>query len=178
MEETKNTKPASQPEKDKKNKDKKEKKAKKNGSFFAEHKAELRKVTWPNRQELTKETITVITVSIIIGIIIFAMDTALSYVYNAVTGGGSQNSVTSAPNDSNVYDLENLPEGVEIVTGDEAGETEAAESADETAAEADDAAADDENTDDAAADDENAESGSDTDEADDAEDTEGAEAEE
>ena len=52
MEETKN-KTASQPEKAKKD----SKKENKSGQFLAEHRAEMRKITWPNRQELAKETV-------------------------------------------------------------------------------------------------------------------------
>lgn len=79
MEETKNVQTASQPAKDKK-----AKKDKKNGNFFAEHKAELKRVTWPNRKELTKETITVIVISLIVGAIIFGFDQLLAWGYDAL----------------------------------------------------------------------------------------------
>ncbi|MBQ6570498.1 MAG: preprotein translocase subunit SecE [Clostridia bacterium] len=114
MEETKN-KTASQPEKAKKD----SKKENKSGQFLAEHRAEMRKITWPNRQELAKETVTVIIISLLVGAIIFCMDTALSWSYEKLMkiGGGesSSNSVdTSVPIDLSGSDL---PEGVEIVTG-------------------------------------------------------------
>ena len=99
-------------EKDTKNK----KSEKKTGSFLAEHRAELRKVTWPTRQELVKETVTVIVLSLIIGVIIFAMDQVLMFGYNKLSslGGGSTNTVV-APAE---FSSDALPEGVEVVTTD------------------------------------------------------------
>lgn len=112
MEETNSKKPASQPDKGKKGK-----KEKKNGSFLAEHRAELRKVTWPNRQELVKETVTVIVVSLLVGIIIFAMDYLLSLGYDKLISlGGSPSNSVSTPVDTGL----DLPEGVEVITSDAA----------------------------------------------------------
>jgi preprotein translocase subunit SecE len=79
MEETKNVQTASQPAKGKK-----DKKEKKNNKFFAEHKAEFKKISWPNREDLTKETITVIVVSLLVGAIIFGMDELLTWGYDAL----------------------------------------------------------------------------------------------
>ena len=142
MEET-NKKTASQPEKAKKDSKKDNKQESKTAQFFAEHRAELRKVTWPNRQELFKETVTVIVISLLVGAIIFCMDTALSWSYNKLMGVGSGSS-NSAPIDTSVpIDLSgsSLPEGVEIVTGGADTEDAAAD----TAAEESDAQAGAEN---------------------------------
>ena len=124
MEETKNTSAASQPEKPKKD-DKKG--GKKSGNFFAEHKAELRKVTWPNRQELMKETVTVLVVSLLVGAIIFCMDTALSFCYDKLISIGSTNTAESS-NEINPADLisvnpgeEDSPVNIELETGADAG---------------------------------------------------------
>lgn len=99
MEETKNTKSASKPAKEKKGN-----KEKSLNQFIAEHKAEVKKVTWPNRQELTKETITVIVISLLVGVIIFGMDTALSFCYDKLTNIGSS-SKTSTSEQTETVDL-------------------------------------------------------------------------
>ncbi len=53
---------------------------KKNGSFFADHKSEFKKITWPNKKVLTKQTITVIFISLIVGVIIFGYDLGINFV--------------------------------------------------------------------------------------------------
>lgn len=65
-------------------KDKKEKKndSKKSGNFISEHKAEFRKIVWPSRKELLKETATVIVISLFVGAIIIAMDYAYGFGFS------------------------------------------------------------------------------------------------
>lgn len=46
--------------------------------FFKSFKAEFSRVVWPNKQELKTQTITVITTSLIVAAIIFAMDAVFS----------------------------------------------------------------------------------------------------
>ena len=134
MEETKNTQTASQPEKSKKE----AKQEKKSSTFLAEHKAELRKVVWPNRQELIKETVTVIVVSLLVGVIIYCMDTVLSLGYDKLMSLGNSNTASSDANgidlstDSDLVNVEAEGEGssedveVNVVNaGDEAADTEA-----------------------------------------------------
>ena len=53
---------------------------KKNGNFFADHKSEFKKITWPNKKVLTKQTITVIFISLIVGVIIFGYDLSINFV--------------------------------------------------------------------------------------------------
>lgn len=60
-------------------KDKKNKNEKKGQSFFAKHKAEFKKIKWPSRQELFKETVVVIIVSLAVGVIIYGIDTVLQF---------------------------------------------------------------------------------------------------
>lgn len=74
-------KPAAKKSNSKKNKDKK--------SFSekaAEYKAEIRKIVWPNRTTVRKNTITVIFTSLIIGVAIFGLDTVYTTVINFVVG--------------------------------------------------------------------------------------------
>ena len=40
--------------------------------------AEFRKITWPSKDDLIKQTITVIFISVLVGVIIFAMDYAFN----------------------------------------------------------------------------------------------------
>ena len=48
-------------------------------SFFKGLKKEFRKVTWPNKQELTKETVAVVIISAIVGVVIAFMDMLIQY---------------------------------------------------------------------------------------------------
>ena len=48
-------------------------------SFFDGVKAEWGKIIWPNKDQLTKQTIAVIITTIIVGVIISLLDTALQY---------------------------------------------------------------------------------------------------
>lgn len=50
-------------------------------TFFKAHKAEFKKIIWPNRETLTKQTITVIVVSLIVAAFIFGFDTIFEYAF-------------------------------------------------------------------------------------------------
>lgn len=63
--------------------------AKKNNSdkdTFADYKAEFKKIIWPDRADMVKRTATVIVTSLIVGVIIFCMDTVFSAGYSAILG--------------------------------------------------------------------------------------------
>lgn len=64
---------------------KKEEKNARSGGF-ADYKAEFKKIIWPNRAELKKKTGTVIVTSLLMGLIIFCMDTVFTTAYNLVLG--------------------------------------------------------------------------------------------
>lgn len=53
---------------------------------FADYKAEFKKIVWPTRPETVKRTATVIVTSLIIGAIIFCMDTVFTAGYSAIIG--------------------------------------------------------------------------------------------
>lgn len=55
------------------------------GKFFRDFKAEFKRVVWPNKKELTTQTITVITTSLIVAAIIFGMDTIFSQTLKLLT---------------------------------------------------------------------------------------------
>ena len=60
------------------------KKEKKSSSFFSETKAEFKKITWPSRKVLTKQTVTVIFISIIVGAIIYGYDFLINFAIEKV----------------------------------------------------------------------------------------------
>lgn len=49
------------------------------GSWFQGLQSEFRKITWPDRDTLTRESITVTVVAIVIGVIIATLDMILQY---------------------------------------------------------------------------------------------------
>lgn len=57
------------------------KKDKKNNSrnLLAEYKAEFRKIVWSSRQDVLKQTATVIVISLLVGAVIFGMDTCFGF---------------------------------------------------------------------------------------------------
>lgn len=80
LEETKTTKTVSEPEK--KNDSKKDGKGFSFNSWFGAHKAEFKKIVWPTRQEVVKETIIVLVLCFVLGAIIFGLDTGLNFGYD------------------------------------------------------------------------------------------------
>ena len=69
--------PKEQKESKKVNKDSKNKKPGLSETI-ADHKAEFKKIVWPNKSEVVKKTGTVIVTSIFIGVVVFCMDTVFS----------------------------------------------------------------------------------------------------
>lgn len=63
---------------------KKDKNKKKGSGFFEKHKAEFKKIKWPTRQELLKETVVVIIVCLAVGVIISGIDAVLQFGFSAV----------------------------------------------------------------------------------------------
>ena len=55
--------------------------------FLKEVNAELRKVTWPTKDELVGSTIVVIVVSIVLAVFIGIVDRVLSFLVQAIFGG-------------------------------------------------------------------------------------------
>ena len=53
---------------------------------LADCKAEAKKIVWPNRETVKKNTITVIITSLLVGAIIFGMDTVYTTVLNLFIG--------------------------------------------------------------------------------------------
>ena len=57
--------------------------------FLKEVNVELRKVSWPSKDELTGSTIVVIIVSFIVAIFIGIVDKVLTLIVTTIFGGGS-----------------------------------------------------------------------------------------
>jgi len=56
--------------------------------FLKEVNAELRKVTWPTKDELVGSTIVTIVVSLVVAIFIGIVDRILSLIVRTIFGGG------------------------------------------------------------------------------------------
>jgi len=55
-------------------------------TFYTNIKAEFKKIIWPKRDELVKETFVVIVICFIFGLVIFGMDTILAAALKLVAG--------------------------------------------------------------------------------------------
>jgi preprotein translocase SecE subunit len=53
-------------------------------SWFNAHKAEFKRIEWPTKQEVAKETVIVLIMCFFLGALIFGMDTVLNYGYDAL----------------------------------------------------------------------------------------------
>lgn len=54
-------------------------------NFWKGVQSEFRKITWPDRDKLVKQSIAVVTISIVLGLIITLLDTLLQYGVNFLT---------------------------------------------------------------------------------------------
>lgn len=127
MEENQNT-------ENEKKKVKKKNNEKKLSNFFNAHKGEFKKITWPSKDELLKQSVTVIVVSLIVGAVIFVYDTAISYTYeksiSIIKNEASSNAVTEESETTDVSDeVSENGETTEVLEDDETAD-EAAEISD------------------------------------------------
>jgi preprotein translocase subunit SecE len=56
-------------------------------SFSKSLKSEFAKIIWPSKDDLTKQTIAVVCVSVLMGILISLIDMGLGYGITSITGG-------------------------------------------------------------------------------------------
>ena len=85
----------------------KEKKVKKRNHFLKNTKAELKKVIWPNFKQLSNNTIAVITIVIIIGLIVFLLDLGFEVlsslgIERLKSAVGSSNTISQGDGESSV----------------------------------------------------------------------------
>ena len=59
--------------------------AKNKPSFFAGVKAEFKKINWPYKEDITKQTVAVVCTTVVLGIVIALLDTALQYGVNLLS---------------------------------------------------------------------------------------------
>lgn len=60
-----------------------EKKAK--SSFFKGVKAEFKKISWPDREDTLKQSVAVVAISVVVGLIIAVLDIVIQYGVNFLT---------------------------------------------------------------------------------------------
>ena len=63
---------------------KKEKAAKK-PSFWKGLKSEFKKITWPDKESLLKQSVAVVCISVVLGLLISVLDTIIQYGVNFLT---------------------------------------------------------------------------------------------
>jgi len=74
--------------KENQNKDQKKKyKNERKGNLISEVRGEYKKIIWPSRKELLKQTATVLVVSLLFGVVIFAMDAVFGLGINTFIDG-------------------------------------------------------------------------------------------
>lgn len=61
-----------------------EKKASK-GDFFKGIKSEFKKIAWPDKESLLKQSVAVVCISVVLGVIITLLDTVIQYGINFLT---------------------------------------------------------------------------------------------
>ena len=66
-------------------KDRKPEKKKKD-SFFKGVKAEFKKITWPDRNTIVKQSAAVISISVVVGVIIAVLDMIIQYGISFIIG--------------------------------------------------------------------------------------------
>ena len=59
--------------------------AAKKTSFFKALKAEFKKITWPDRESTFKQSVAVVAISVVVGVIIAILDYIIQYGVNILT---------------------------------------------------------------------------------------------
>lgn len=62
-----------------------EKKAKPKNEFFKGVKAEFKKISWPDKQTTLKQSVVVVAISVVVGLIIAVLDVVIRYGVNFLT---------------------------------------------------------------------------------------------
>ena len=118
--------------------------------YFKDVKGEMKKVVWPTFKQVKNNTIIVIIAIILIGILIWVLDIAFAKTLGKVVEKYGNTETSNSVNFTGEgADGLSLPEGVNVVTDEEAAE-EAAEDAEDAAANEEGADAEAETAEDAA----------------------------
>jgi len=54
------------------------------GAYLREVRGELKKVTWPNRNDLIKTTVAVLVISLFFGVYLFGVDFIFAHIFNQI----------------------------------------------------------------------------------------------
>lgn len=81
-------------------------------NYFSSVKAELRKISWPSRQETVRYSVLVIAVSLAVAIFFAALDLGLGKVVDAALALKQNNAVPTVP----VTPAEQTPPGLDITS--------------------------------------------------------------
>ena len=101
--------------------------------FFKDFKGECKKIVWPDAKTVLKSTGVVILVVLIVGLVVFGIDTGLSAGVNGLKGLATKDTETTAVADEHDHDEEE--EAAETTKAD--AETTKADSEETTAADKD-----------------------------------------
>lgn len=85
-------------------------------------KSEIKKISWPTRKQLFNNTAIVIVCIIVIGVIIFILDTIFGFGFGFLTGKKATSDVEYATEISTDYFADYVDEATEFVTGEVATE--------------------------------------------------------
>ena len=84
--------------------------------FFSGLKAELKRVVWPDRKRLVQSTATVLAICLLVGLLLFVVDTLLGAILNAVGFYAPKPTPTPAPTTQVTTTVETTIETSEILT--------------------------------------------------------------
>ena len=111
--------------KSKESKVKKTKTAKNNKNFFKDTKAELKKVIWPTSKQLVNNTLAVITIVLLVGVIVFALDVCFEKI-SALWVNGLKSIASNTINSTDTENTESENTEQEV-TSNEKNTTESTE---------------------------------------------------
>lgn len=86
MDQNSNAKEVKEVNKEKKNRKEQVKQKNAAQQFFENLVAEFRKIIWPSRNELIKQTLVVIIISLFMGVLIFGMDAVFNLLQSLIAG--------------------------------------------------------------------------------------------
>ena len=92
----------------KENKNAKKENSKNKKSFFKDFKAELKKVVWPTLKQLLNNTIAVITIVLVVGVIVFVLDMGFEFLnkQNAQLQAKVQENYSNSVNNSTTSNVD------------------------------------------------------------------------
>lgn len=56
------------------------------GQFFKDFKSEIKKIVWPSKKQVINNTLVVLAVMLLVGIVVWLLDAGLAWVMNLIYG--------------------------------------------------------------------------------------------